>query len=850
MGTVSSSHQPSRGDARRAERTLRVDLPIVLPGIAHAGDACVQRVMDRMAGQRGVLDAHIVGGDVEHDPALPSTGTEAELCLHYDPHEVDLDALERLVEDAGAAVDERYGHQRVRVHGMGCADCVTSIEHVVARHPGVLDVSVNYAAERMHVEWDGQQTDLDAIVDRVEAMGYPIDVEAEHAHDHGHGRLRLASSLAGAILLVVGFLGEMLLGFPHWAAIAFYAGAYVGAGWDAAQHAWGALRGRALDIDVLMVAAALGAAGLGLWAEGALLLVLFSLGHALEHRALDKARSAIAELGRLAPETAHRVTGEHPDQTSQEVPVEEIQIGDLVHVRPGERIPIDGEIQEGTSAVDEATLTGEHRPVRKAPGEEVFAGTLNGDDRLLVEATSAGHDTTLAHVAELVDRAQTRKAGMQRASERFERWLTPTVLVLVALVMGLPPLVTALWPAAPGWLALPWRTALTRGIAVLVASAPCALAISTPAAVLSALSNSAHAGVLVKGGDHLETMGDLEAIAFDKTGTLTEGRFTVSDIQPVSQLAEHIPGPASEHDEPPASPPEGEQAPHRRARLEDGDRLLALAASLEHDVAHPIARAIVAEANERDLELSAVAELSRDPGRGVVGQLEGAQIRVGSLAHVEPVLEAIPAAVRQRAQALQAEGKTVVFLTREDRIEGLIALADRARPEAARVVAALEAAGVERTLMLTGDNETAARAIAEEVGIEEVHANLRPEDKAERVREMAQTNEPVALVGDGVNDAPAMAQAHLGIAMGARGSDVALETADVALLGEGLQALPGALELGSRTQRVIYQNLAISLLVIAALVPLATLGLAGIAPAIVAHEGSTLLVVANGLRLL
>lgn len=789
------------------ERTHRVDLPIVLPGVDHAGDACIRRVRERLSGQRGVLDAHVVGGSPDRDPAVPRSDVEAELCLHYDPDEVDLETVQRLVEDAGAEVSDRYGHARLVVEGMDCTDCSTSIERVVARQEGVLDVSVSYPAERMHVEWDGNVTDLDAVVRRVEAMGYEARLDGG-TDEHG-SRWPLFSSLLAAVLLAGGFVGETFLGLSHLPTVGLYVGAYVGAGWQAARHALGALREGELDIDVLMVAAALGAAGLGLWAEGALLLVLFSLGHALEHRAMDEARLAIAELGRLTPETA-RVLEE--DET-QEVAIDEVRIGDRILVRPGERIPVDGDVVEGVSTVDESALTGEPQPVRKQTGHEVYAGTVNGDDRLLVEATRAGEDTTLAHVADLVERAQTRKAGTQRASERFERGLTPAVLVLVALVSIAPPLATSLWNGTPSWLAWSWTTSLTRGIAVLVAAAPCALAISTPAAVLSALASSARQGVLVKGGDHLETLGDLDAVAFDKTGTLTAGRLTVTDIE---------------------------------AGQGDPDAVLRLAACLEHDVTHPIATAIVQEAEDRGLAIEHASELTRDPGRGVAGILAGQRVRVGSQAYVGPV----PERWLGRARKLEADGRTVVFVERSGELEGLVALADVPRPEARDVVREIRELGVASTVMLTGDNETAARVVASGVGIDEVHANLTPEEKTDRVRELARRYEHVALVGDGVNDAPAMAAAHLGIAMGARGSEAALETADVALLGDSLEALPGALKLGERTRRVVYQNLAVSLAVIVCLVPLAVVGLAGIGPAIVAHEGSTLLVVANGLRLL
>jgi Cd2+/Zn2+-exporting ATPase len=595
-----------------------------------------------------------------------------------------------------------------------------------------------------------------------------------------------------------------LLGLPPLAAIGLYALAYVAGGFNTVRHGIGAIVHGHFDIDVLMAAAALGAAALGEWAEGALLLFLFSLGHALEEYATDRARNAIRALADLSPKTARVRRG----GMEFEVPVDDVWLGDIAIVRPGERVPVDGQIVRGRSAVDQAPITGESVPVGKAPGNEVFAGSINGEGSLEVRVTKLAQDTTLARVVRMVEEAPTRKSPMQHFTERFERVFVPAILGGVVLVMLVPPLV--------GWLS--WQTSILRGLTILVAASPCALAIATPSAVLAGVAQAARNGVLVKGGMHLETLGGLAVIAFDKTGTITVGRPRVTDLVPAGDV--------------------------------DEDELLRVAASVETQSRHPLAQAIVREATRRELALAGAAELEAVIGRGVRAALDEETVLIGTLRMFEEEAVAVPEDVRERAQLLERAGKTAVLVARDGRLLGTVALADTPRAEARAAVEALGKLGIRRTVMLTGDTERVAEAIARDVGIADFRANLLPEDKAAAVDELLVTYGELAMVGDGVNDAPALAHATVGIAMGGAGSDVALETADVALMADDLARLPFAVALSNQTRRIIRQNLWISLGVIALLIPTGLLGLVGIGIAVLLHEGSTLVVVANALRLL
>ncbi len=854
--------QPDQGPVPSDERTLQLDLPILLPEVQDDQDQCIRRLIERVEARKGVTGAHVVKEDHHEDPTLAGAevsrppakaaasdtsgrdhapdhdhdhvddhahphqedqaqedGVEASLCIHYDPSILALREITRIVESAGGAVTDRYKHEILWVRGMDCADCSLSIEHVLDRQDGILEVSVNYAAEKARLEYDSQAIDRDHIVDLIDSMGYQVD-ERDQPYDDGHGPLGgLALPIASGITLAVAFFGQWLFGLPFTYALPFYLVAYLTGGWEAFQHAVAAVRNLELDIEALMVVAAIGAAALGHWAEGALLLFLFSLGHALEHMAMDKARDAIGALGELTPQSA-RV---RRDGQEQEIPVEALVRGDTVVVRPGERIPIDGEITQGTSAVDQSAITGESVPVEKATGDEVFAGTVNGQSTLEVEVTKLAKDTTISRVIEMVEEAQTQKSPTQRFSETLESRFAPAVFALTLAVIALPPLLLAGGPwvgnlSFLGYLSLPWQESLLRGLTILVAASPCALAISTPAAILSGIGKGARNGVLVKGGVHLENLATVNAVAFDKTGTITFGQPEVVDIVPMDGI--------------------------------DEDGLLQVAASVEARSEHPLAKAVVRKAETRGLTLDQAGELQSITGKGVVSDLEGQQVEIGNLRLFRDNGHEVPEDVLAEATSLEEEGKTTMIVRRGGAYLGVIALADQARDEARQVVTRLKELGVEHVIMLTGDNERVAKAIAEEVGFTEHQAELLPEDKVQAVKDLRARFGSVAMVGDGVNDAPAMAQSTVGVAMGAGGTDVALETADVALMGDRIDRFPFAYELSRRTRGIIKQNLVISLGVIAVLVPLAALGLAGIAPAIVVHEGSTLLVVGNALRLL
>ncbi|RJP48536.1 MAG: heavy metal translocating P-type ATPase, partial [Anaerolineaceae bacterium] len=537
----------------------------------------------------------------------------------------------------------------------------------------------------------------------------------------------------------------------------------------------------------------------------ALLLFLFSLGHALEERALDRARAAVRALADLAPKTALVKR----DGKEQELPVESLQLEDIVIVRPGVRIPVDGVILDGNSGVDQASVTGESLPVDKVPGDQVFASTVNGEGALEVKVSRLAKDSTLSRVMKMVEEAQAQKSPTQQTVEKFERVFVPAVLVLTALVIIVPPL-----------FGFPFRESFLRAMTLLVAASPCALALGTPATILAGVAQAARNGVLVKGGAHLENLGRLKAIAFDKTGTVTHGKPEVTDIVAIQESGK-----------------------------KEAD-VLSIAAGAESRSAHPLAQAIVRSARTQGVPASVMDEVESLTGRGLRAISNGKTIWIGNRKLMDEVMVTLSADALQKADTLQQSGKTLMWIAEDKTVIGLIALADTLRREAAPTMKALKQAGVAHTIMLTGDNTRSASAIAKEIGLTEFRAELMPEDKLTIIRELVKEYGHVAMIGDGVNDAPALANATVGIAMGGAGTDVALETADVALMGDDLSKLPFAVGLGRATRAIIVQNLFISLGVIAFLVITSLTGIVSIGIAIIFHEGSTLVVVANALRLL
>ncbi|MDR7418661.1 MAG: heavy metal translocating P-type ATPase [Armatimonadota bacterium] len=583
-----------------------------------------------------------------------------------------------------------------------------------------------------------------------------------------------------------------------------YAAAYAFGGFTASRAAWRTLGDRRIDVNLLMLLSAAGAAVLDAWDEGAVLLFLFSLSNTLEHYAMARTRRAIEALMRLRPD---RALVRRPDGEVL-VPVDRVAVGEIVVVRPAERIPLDGRVRLGTSDVDQAPITGESVPVLRGPGDEVFAGTINGSGLLEVEVTRPAGESTLARIIRMVAEAQSQRAPTQRLIDRIGQPYAIGVIAASALVAAGLPLVWH-WPVAD---------AFYRAMTLLVVASPCALVISTPASLLSGIANAARAGVLFKGGAALEALAAVRTVVFDKTGTLTRGVLVVTDVVPLDGI--------------------------------DRASVLAVAASAEQRSEHHLARAIVATAAAEGAAVHLPEAFRGVPGQGVVATVNGAEVVVGAVGLVAANVPAVPAAAREAVARLEAEGKTVVLVAAGGRTLGVLALADAIREEAPAAIAALRRLGVQHIGIVTGDNERVAGAVASRLRITHVEARLLPEQKVEAVRRLRAGGHVVAMVGDGVNDAPALAISHVGVAMGRSGTDAALETADVVLMHDDLRRLVYALALARRARAVVLQNLAFATLVITGLVAAALIGGLRLAFGVVGHEMSTVIVVLNGLRLL
>lgn len=774
------------------EKTIELEIQVLLPGVENEKDECINRLENSFQNHKGIIRTHV---EREKSPV--------DLCLHYDPNLLTLSDVKRLAERTGAQIINRYHHESIPIENMDCSDCSLVIEHSVGRMEGVLNVNVNYPTEKMWVEFDTQKINRSAIEKRIRSLGYQIPLNGLQAKLQENRELLF--SLSSGLLLLIGWLGGLLLNFPNLLSISFYIGAYLLGGWDIARHAWHALREKHFDTDGLMVVAAIGAAFLGEFAEGALLLFLFSLGHSLEERALDRARSAVRALADLAPKTALvKRNGKE-----QEVPVDKVQLDDIVIVRPGVRIPIDGVILSGNSGIDQSSVTGESLPVDKTVGEDVFASTVNGEGALEVKVTRLAKDSTLARVMKMVEEAQSQKSPTQQTVEKFERVFVPAVLILTALVIIVPPL-----------FGFPFRESFLRAMTLLVAASPCALALGTPASILAGVAQAARNGVLVKGGAHLENLGRLKAIAFDKTGTITHGQPKLTDIVvfPTSNLKE--------------------------------TDLLSIAAAVEIRSAHPLAQAVVNAAQTKGIVIPVTDKVESLTGRGLRAIVNGETIWIGNQKLMEEEKIPLSSDMINKAQLFQQTGKSIMWVAKDKVVIGLMALADTLRHETQNTMNALKKIGIKHTVMLTGDNARSASSIASQVGLTDFRADLLPENKLTVIHALTKEYGEVAMVGDGVNDAPALANATVGIAMGGAGTDVALETADVALMSDDLSKLPFAVGLGRATRRIIMQNLYISLGVIALLIITSLTGIVSIGIAVIFHEGSTLVVVANALRLL
>ncbi|MFB6080846.1 MAG: heavy metal translocating P-type ATPase [Haloferacaceae archaeon] len=710
--------------------------------------------------------------------------------------------------------------------GRGGEARAAALERHLRRQSGVHDVDASFRSGLLHVTYDPDVVSREDVVEMVRERG--VVVRGGPAEDEAAGReerrtLRREAAFVGITLvgMAVGLAAGWLDAPPPVGWVG-YGAAYVFGGWYGLKASVETLGQRAVDIDLLMVLAALGALSIGAPFEGATLLFLFSLSNVLQHYAIGRSRRAIRSLVRMRPESARVVR----DGEEVAVPVDEVAIDDVFVVRPGDRIPLDGTVVSGESAVDQSTLTGESVPVPKAPGDEVYGGTINENGSLEVRVTRRAGESAIARLIEMVEEAQSEKAGAQRLVDRLEQ---PYVLGVFGL--------TAAAIAVPALLGADLDGTVYRAMTLMVAASPCAVIISTPAAVLSAIAAGARQGVLFKGGEHVETAATISAVAFDKTGTLTEGDTRLTDV--VVRDGATLAG----------ASPSGEGA-----LTEEG--LLAVAAAVQSRSEHHLARATVRAAVERALDVPEAEDFRATVGQGVRATVGDHAVHIGNRRYFESLTAdgvALDAGL-DALDALQAEGKTSVLVAREAdgefRLLGWLAYTDAVRSGAAEVIADLRGLGVERVVMLTGDNERVARHVAEAVGIDEVRAELLPEQKVEIVAELVDRYGDVAMVGDGVNDAPALATASLGVAMGGAGTDVALETADVVLMSDDLSRIPYVLGLGRATRRTLLANFAVAFGAIAVMI--VTVLTAGIPLplAVVGHEGSTVVVSLNGLRLL
>ncbi len=689
----------------------------------------------------------------------------------------------------------------IRVEGMDCASCAVTVEKQVGRLPGVRRAVVNFAAGRLEAEHDASVA-VERIERSVRDAGYEVGKTGEVGSASFWRTSRTLLTAAAVLLFAVGAVLQ-LAGAPGFWRIIFYAAAILVGGLPIFRAALSALRARHMDMNVLMTTAAIGAAGIGAWGEAALVVVLFSTGNALQVYAVDRTRGSVRALMRLAPDEVLV----RRDSLESLVPAEEVGVGELVVVRPGERLAVDGEVFEGQTTVDEAPVTGESTAVEKSPGDTVFSGSLNGSGGVVIRATREAGDSTLQRIARMVEEAQGSKAPAEQFVERFSRVYTPLVVAVAVTLAIVPPLLGA-----------DFGTWLYRALALLIIACPCSLVISTPVTVVSGIGAASRRGILIKGGAVLEAAGRLKAIIFDKTGTLTEGRPYVSSAVAL----------------------EGR----------DEKEALRLAGALERRSEHPLAHAILSAAGEDGAAgqaLPAVSAFQGIPGRGAEGDVEGRHYLIGS-----PRLFAersIPLDIARPAlRKVEEAGETPVILGYPEGPIAVFGLADAIRPDTYSALQTLRSAGVEELVMLTGDAESPARRVADSLGIG-YRAGLLPEQKVKAMRGLVEKHGMAGMVGDGINDAPALAASSVGFAMGAAGTDVALETADVALMQDDLRKLAVAVRLSRAAERILRQNVFVSIFIKGVFVLLAPFGLITLWLAVLADMGTSLAVTLNGLRL-
>lgn len=740
---------------------------------------CAQKLEKRIAGQPGVKSATFNFGTstikIEH------TGSASDL----------LD----IIEQSGYHVSaENFKITEFDIKELDCIDCANKFEKAIRMTPGVFRATLNFAVGKLTVE---HTCPIEDIIDAAHDIGYTITVTGTETKEPFISRYRpmLVTAVSG-IFTVAGFISGFL-SMPSYVPIALYFIAIAIGGYHVAKSAIYSLKTLTADMNLLMSIAIIGAMAIGQWEEAATVVVLFALGNALQSYTLDKTRNSIKELISLSPKEATVL------RNGKEVKMNTalINVGDVIVVKPGEKIPMDGVVAEGSSYVNQAPITGESMPVEKTPGSEVYAGTINENGSLEIKVTKLARDNTLSKIIHMVEEAQVRRAPTQVFLDKFTKYYTPAVIALAAVI--------AIVPTLLGQPLYPW---LYRGLVLLVISCPCALVISTPVSIVSAIGSASRNGVLIKGGTYLEEVGRARAIAFDKTGTLTKGKAVVSDVITFDSY--------------------------------DKEKIIAIAASLESRSEHPLAAAILrAHHNKPTMQVTNFESIT---GKGIKGTIEGKEYSLGSLKMYESVGED----VQRTVSHLQESGMTPIILGSDHKVLAVIAISDEVRPESRQIVSDLHMAGLKEVIMLTGDNKRMAKSIADDIGLDGYFAELLPEDKANIVRGIKKAHGNVIMVGDGVNDAPALVASNVGIAMGATGSDTALENADIALMANDLSRVGYTIKLGRRTLTIIKENVAFAIAIKALFIGLAVFGLANLWMAVFADMGASLIVILNGMRLI
>lgn len=758
--------------------------------------AKVEKVIKRML---GVVNATFV---------FPA----GSLNIEYDPQQTGVTQVVDKIKKLGyeAREDDRKISENSQttdfcITGMDCADCAAKLEKRISKVPGVETAHVNFGASKMTVSHSVPAAE---ILSTIEKMGYSGKVD-----EGNRTKNKLASfwksnqyvkpTAISLIMLISGLIAGMLETSELIVNGLFLTGIFLGGFLPAKNGISVLVNAREFDMNFLMTIAVIGASALGSFEEAATVVFLFSFGNILQSYTLDKTRNSIRALIKLTPDEALVRRGE----TEITLPVQKIVIGDTIIVRPGERIAMDGKVSAGYSTVNQAPITGESIPVEKQPGDEIYAGTINERGSLEVKVTKLARDNTISRIIHLVEEAQGHRAPSQQFVDKFAKYYTPAVIFLAALVATVPPLA----------LGQPFEKWFYEAMAMLLVACPCALVISTPVSIVSAIGNAAKNGILIKGGRYLEEAGALSVVAFDKTGTLTEGKPQVTDIIPTDGIPDK--------------------------------EFLSIASAIESRSEHPLAEAIVKSAKEHGAEISSISAFEAIPGKGARAMVQGKTYQIGnSRLFTERAIDLKH--IESEVSRLQNEGKTVMMLGDEERVLGLIAVADVLRENSGQAINKLKKAGIKKVIMLTGDNESTARAIAIKSGVDDFRADLLPEDKVDAIKSLLAEHGKVAMVGDGVNDAPAMAMSTVGIAMGAAGTDTALETADIALMADDLTKLTYTIRLSRKTLSIIKQNISFALIIKGLILLMVVPGWLTLWLAVAGDMGSSLLVTLNGMRLL